>query len=227
MRIVGDGAPAHCQTMRLHLIILIFGLTDFALIAAYQWDDPQSASAMLLIDYVYRIVILALIFQSAEMRRQILTSFSNERSCALASVRDFGWLFILYILIVVITASLRMTGRATGAFDWAPPLFAYSHAVPMPLALFDLTIGLMLVAITEELFFRKILLDRLRARGWMWAPAILLSATLFAFIHWGAGGASVANAAVFGLVWGAFYWRRGRIGALIVWHYLANLHLYS
>ncbi len=211
--------------MRLWLIILIFYLNDFVFIGIYRSDYTWAEPALLVADYAFRIAVLALIFTSAAMYRPINTSLALERYDGTDSVKDFGLLFLVYLLILPFVALTALSGNASETEKLWELLFRFQAGPNYALRVFDLTVGLLLVAIVEELVFRKLLLDRLKARGFRWWIAIPLATIIFAMMHWGGGTITVFVAGIFGVAWGAFYWVRGRVGALIVWHYLANLHM--
>ena len=76
-----------------------------------------------------------------------------------------------------------------------------------------------LAPILEEIFFRKLVIDRWRQFGEL--PAILLSGLLFGLIH---GNVSqVFYAALIGMVFGYIYLRTGRIRYTIALHMIVNL----
>ena len=105
---------------------------------------------------------------------------------------------------------------------WNPPF------IPNPfLRTFDLTFGLLLVAVSEEYVFRGLLmalLERLRLNAPM---AVVTSAAVFALIHWTSGLADTLNAFLAGLLWGVAYWQTRRLSVCIFSHYLTDLYVFS
>ena len=105
---------------------------------------------------------------------------------------------------------------------WNPPF------IPNPFLLtFDLTVGLLLVAVSEEYVFRGLLmalLERLRLNASM---VIVTSAAIFALIHWTSGLADTLNAFLAGLLWGVAYWQTRRLSVCIVSHYFVDLYVFS
>ena len=91
----------------------------------------------------------------------------------------------------------------------------------------DLTLGLVLVALSEEMLFRGLTWSWLRARGlpaWAAYPA---TAGAFAAIHWSLGPVSVASAFIFGLLF-----QFGRQASNSIWpgviaHYVVNVYAFS
>ncbi|MBL8672917.1 MAG: CPBP family intramembrane metalloprotease [Alphaproteobacteria bacterium] len=94
------------------------------------------------------------------------------------------------------------------------------------LRLVDLSFGLILVAISEELVCRQLartyLLPLLKTE---WATA-LVAAVVFGLMHWGTGIGIVVVATIMGLV---FWWTWRESGSLVVpiiGHYFANLFFF-
>lgn len=86
----------------------------------------------------------------------------------------------------------------------------------------DLSLGLLLVALSEELIFRKIALSWLRSSGKSTLQIILISACFFALIHWGNGPGGVLYTFGLGLFYMAFYLKIGRLWPLVVTHWIEN-----
>jgi CAAX protease family protein len=105
---------------------------------------------------------------------------------------------------------------------WRPPF------IPNPfLRTFDLTLGLLLVAVSEEYVFRGLLmalLERLRLNTPM---VIVTSAMVFALIHLTSGLDVTLNAFLAGLLYGVAYWQTRRLSVCIVSHYLTDLYVFS
>jgi membrane protease YdiL (CAAX protease family) len=100
--------------------------------------------------------------------------------------------------------------------------------IPDPfLRYFDLTLGLLLVALSEESVFRALLmslLERLRINPIL---VVLLSAAAFASIHLTSGLAITLNAFLHGLLLGAAYWWTRRLTVCIASHYLVDLYVFG
>jgi membrane protease YdiL (CAAX protease family) len=103
---------------------------------------------------------------------------------------------------------------------WRPPFI--SNPV---LRIFDLTFGLLLVAVSEEYVFRGLLmalLGRLRLNTSM---VVVTSAGAFALIHLTSGLDDTLSAFLLGLLWGVAYWQTRRLSVCIFSHYLADLYI--
>ena len=87
---------------------------------------------------------------------------------------------------------------------------------------FDVTVGLLLVGICEELVFRGYL-SAFISRYTQRAPVIILvSALAFGFIHWSEGFNQVAVAFTIGAVFMMLYLRFGSLPALMLAHFTIN-----
>ena len=101
-------------------------------------------------------------------------------------------------------------------------------SIPNPLVRnFDLTFGLLLVAVSEESVFRGLLFALFER--WRLKPLaiIVLSSAAFALIHLTSGTASTLNAFLYGLLYGAAYWRTRRLAVCIASHYLLDLYIFA
>ena len=86
----------------------------------------------------------------------------------------------------------------------------------------DLTVGLALVSIVEELVFRgylRVFLSRYTQRAWL---VIGISAIAFGFIHWSGGWQQIVTTCLVGAVFMALYLRTHCLPAIMVSHYLVN-----
>jgi membrane protease YdiL (CAAX protease family) len=101
-------------------------------------------------------------------------------------------------------------------------------SIPNPLVRnFDLTFGLLLVAVSEESVFRALLFSLFER--WRVKPLaiIVLSSAAFALIHLTSGTASTLNAFLYGLLYGAAYWWTRRLAVCIASHYLLDLYIFA
>ena len=101
-------------------------------------------------------------------------------------------------------------------------------SIPNPLIRnFDLTFGLLLVAVSEESVFRGLLFALFER--WRLKPlaVIVFSSAAFALIHLTSGTASTLNAFLYGLLYGAAYWRTRRLAVCIASHYLLDLYIFA
>ena len=89
-----------------------------------------------------------------------------------------------------------------------------------------MTLGLLLVALSEEMLFRRMLvnmLNRFTARA---LPICLISSLIFGLIHWESGLQNVLAATLIGcyLMW--IYLRTGSFLTIVAIHYVINLWVF-
>lgn len=176
-----------------------------------QQSEPE---LWLAADYGGRLVALAILWLAPGARA---SAFKREQF-AIGAGQAGLWLIGLALLDVFVLTRLRFSvdvmfsGLRFGVY--AQPL-GY-------LALFDTTFGLALVALHEEIVFRRVTRAVLRPRlgdGWLMVSA---SALLFGLYHWQFGVGTVVGAFVFGVFAMLFYKRAGTIAPIVIAHYLAN-----
>lgn len=106
--------------------------------------------------------------------------------------------------------------------EWFQPPYIRNTA----LAIFDLTAGILLVAVSEELAFRRLLFALLQRLGLGVHAVVLISAVLFGLIHLTSGLADTLNAFLAGILLGYLYYATDRLGLCITVHYVDNLTVY-
>ncbi len=99
--------------------------------------------------------------------------------------------------------------------------------VPDPtLRVLDLSAGLLLVAFSEELVFRRLLFAVIERRFTGKVPVIIISSTVFALVHFTSGVVdTMVNAFVHGIFLGAAFWATRRVAICVVSHYLIDLYV--
>lgn len=203
--------------------VLLGGLVALA-IAPYWFNDflfielvkGEPGWPVYLTDYLTRILGLA-----------ILLLLPPLRGLALAGEgRRLDWWFVLPFLGVAYgfhqLADIYILAPVNGAMpDFV--LFQYPATGFDWLDVFDLTAGLLLVAVSEELLCRRVAFRYLERLG-LGAPAVLLVSTLmFALMHWSGGlGALGYTFVLGGMLAGIYMWQRSLV-LVIFLHYMINL----
>ena len=168
-----------------------------------------------LVDYGTRALVLA-------------TCFLWPASRALATERlSPHWKTAMAILCV---AALPVTGRATYhllevpfvSFTGIGGLFAFHYIADPTLYWLDLTVGLFVVALSEELVFRKLAMRWLEQAGRPPVQILLMSALLFSLMHWGSGPGRLLYTFVVGLFYMAVYMRLRRLWPLVLAHWIQD-----
>jgi membrane protease YdiL (CAAX protease family) len=122
------------------------------------------------------------------------------------------------VLVNGLVGELLPTPPNTGVIN----LFRWLGQRPGMLALF---LGVLWIAVVQEELTRVFLLSRLRK---VWPSmaarlgAVLLAAVLFGLAHSWQGPTRVVWTGIYGLILGLYYLRFGRVGPMIVSHYLTN-----
>lgn len=169
-----------------------------------------------LADYLSRVLGIGLLFAIPALRA--LATPGEGRPLTL-------WLAPMLIGLGV-GVSLLTDGYLFGALHDAAPgwaLFAYPDPGPHWLYIFDLTGGLLLVAISEELLCRRVAVRALERFGLPPVAVLLVSTTLFAAMHWAGGLGALGETFVLGAVLTSIYmWQRSLLLVIVI-HYLINL----
>jgi len=197
---------------RLFLTVLLF----YAGWVKFTFDGTD----VYLADYAQRLVILALGFQALRAGFTPPWPRGPERVWTLAALGT----------LAIMMADMFTQGLAwREAFDNL--LFA-GVSFPDPpgpaWARVDLTFGLLLVAASEELVFRKLWADWWAGRRGRTDGMLYLGSTLaFACLHLPQGLADTAIAGLWGLLLMAVYRKSGSLPLVVMIHYLVDLWYFA
>ena len=165
-------------------------------------------------DYVGRLLSLAILFLAPTTR-----AAAFKREGLLVSAWQAGlWLSGLVILNILVLYRLGFeldTAFPETRLGSLPRL----HGAPL---LVDLTFGLTLVAIHEEIFFRRIARAILHPMLGTGTSMIIASAILVGLYHWQFGIRTITTAFIFGVFAMLSYVRMGTIMPIVVAHYLID-----
>jgi uncharacterized protein len=203
---VGSARP---RLIVLWLIAVVPVSTAWQLLRLQQLDP----AAWLLADYGGRLLVLALLVIDPAVRAAV---FRRERlKISLAVVINWGLALIPILIASKIVADVYAAYLPTFRLGFYPRPEGW-------LNLFDLTFGIALVAVHEEIVYRRA--ARLALAGLGDGKAmIVVSALLFGAFHWWTGIPNVFYATVFGVVAMLIYRRTGALWPIVVIHYLADL----
>ena len=143
---------------RLIAAILIFLLNDFGFIWLAQHHFPHSYLWFYGFDYLSRIAALVIVWPD-------IRPFSYRRMI-FDWQREKGWFLGDFLLILLLVIVSLFFGALFFKWIQADPFFTYPTIPYRALRIFDLTFGLILVAISEELIFRRLLLNRISPFRW-------------------------------------------------------------
>ncbi|MDC7217488.1 MAG: CPBP family intramembrane metalloprotease, partial [Spirochaetales bacterium] len=96
-----------------------------------------------------------------------------------------------------------------------------------PLYMLDMTLGLALVAISEEVIFRGLAYTALRDRNYSIPKVFLISAIIFGLIHWSQGPVAIMATAITGSGLMICMYCTGSIYPTIIAHYVINYLSFS
>lgn len=102
------------------------------------------------------------------------------------------------------------------------PQFRFPEITNPYFRAFDLSFGLLLVAVSEELIFRKLAFGWLSKAGLSQARIVLWSAVFFSVTHWSGGFTPLLNTFIMGVFYMMAYIRLGRIWPLVLAHWVHN-----
>jgi membrane protease YdiL (CAAX protease family) len=214
MRGAGNGESSTSAVSIIAWVIFAACAAVAAQVIRLQQTDP---AAWIFWDYAGRLAALALLAANPAVRAAI---YRSERlKISLAIVINCG------LFLIPISCATWIAGNIYAAF--LPVLRLGSYPRPDGwLLVFDLTIGLALVALHEEIFFRRAMRLALGGLG-DGRAMILVSGVLFGAYHWWTGVPNMIGAGIFGLVAMQLYCRSGALWPIVVIHYLADLWYFT
>ena len=132
-----------------------------------------------------------------------------------------GMLALLAVALVAFCIACEPISARLGSgwmlFRWMPIENVY-------IWILDLTLGLAMVAIVEEVVSRRLALAVLP--GPMWAR-VVVSSILFGMMHWGLGYGHMVETTVIGLAFATAYAWTGSLKLVIASHYAVNLLIFG
>lgn len=196
---------------RLSLLVVLFyaGWIKFA----------ASDTDVYLIDYAQRALIIVLGWAA------LADSFRRP----LPPITDRVWLWALGGAAAIVAVDTWTGGQdLRAAFDTA--LFPEVSFPPLENEVWqavDLTFGLVLVAVSEELVFRRLWADWWDARGGGRAGLYVGSALVFGLLHLPQGLADTAVAVVWGALLMYLYQRSRSLALVILVHFIVDLWYFT
>jgi membrane protease YdiL (CAAX protease family) len=183
-------------------------LNDFLFIRFNGW------LGFLIVDYATRLLVLALLLvpalRSIAFRREPL-----DVSPTNALILMLGCVALDQICVGGLLPLVSLAIEHTRLFHY-PPL-------PPGIKQVDLLLGIMLVAISEELLCRRCAKYVLRLYLRSDARVIAVSAALFGAMHWSHGVPAIMYTAFIGAIFMAVYLRVGTLWPIVGAHYLIDV----
>jgi membrane protease YdiL (CAAX protease family) len=206
-----EGAPVETSARRLILWMIAVAMVELAsqVLRLHQ----TKPGTWLAIDYASRLVALALLAVDPVLRRVVYCR--QPRQIHFLELAGWSAAFIVLHLVRVELSPVL--------YQHLPSIRLGSYPRPTGLLyLFDMTFGVALVAVHEELFFRRAMRATLGGLG-DGRAMVVVSAVPFGLHHWWTGIPNILGNVVFGILAMLLYRRSGAIWPLIVIHYLDDL----
>jgi membrane protease YdiL (CAAX protease family) len=195
----------------LLLLILPFYLNDFASIYVDDWR------VWLTIDYLgVKLLPLALVAWLVRSGRVSLRDLGLVRQGPFAMVAMF--LLLTLVGTIIDQNGYRLLEGGPGYL----PLGGMPPITNPAWDWIDLTLGLLLVGIVEELVFRGVMLRFLRNYTQSTFAIVIISALAFGLIHWSLGLTAVLVTTVIGAVFMIAYIRTGSLVPVMLAHFAVN-----
>lgn len=191
-----------------------FYLNDFGFILL------NGTYGVYLLDYLTRALVLTACFSWGVSRSIAYEQSTQPFQLEYVVIAILG----LPIIDLIIRIWLENFGVIQGV---APGLFQYDEIENTILRTLDISIGLFVVALSEELVFRKFALSWLRSYGRSATEIIVTSACFFALAHWGRGLVGVVLTFFFGLLYMVAYLKMGRLWPLVLAHWIQDFIVFS
>ena len=173
------------------------------------------------IDYLYRTLMILLCWYVYQFRKNDFIGWWQ-----LFRLRNFYLIGLAASLILISSSIVHViiyTNVPVGIWQWH-----YFPKIHDPgLKAFDLTIGLVLVALAEEIIYRKLMLEVLTLFDFQPVSIYLTSSLLFALLHINQSADTTATAFAAGIIFMYSYRASGTLWVPIVVHYLVNLYIFG
>jgi len=200
-----DASPA----LAFAVLAAAFYLNDFAFIAF------NGTYGVYLTDYASRLLVLAVCFAWPVTRAIAGMKFSPRPAIALAiacaALLPVAGRLVFHLIEVPF---IKLTGLKG--------LFVFHHLADPVAYWFDLTVGLFLVALSEELVFRKVARHWLERAGRTPLQIVVISSLLFSLMHWGSGPGRLIYTFVAGAIYMTAYLKIGRLWPLVIAHWIED-----
>jgi hypothetical protein len=175
----------------------------------------RDAAGWLACDYLGRCGALA-VLAAIPLARQV--AFKRDQ------LRAGAWVAVGWIVGLVIIHRLAYRWLMPAVEAVLPGTRFGDYAAPQGwLLAFDLTFGIALVALTEEVVFRRCLGQLLHTAVRNARVVIPFSAIIFAGYHWWSGIGNIVVAFMSGVLFMTAYTRIGALWPLVIAHYLVDV----
>jgi membrane protease YdiL (CAAX protease family) len=205
----------HANDKDRRLVILAL-LSSIFLLNDYLFMMARSIAAWLMIDYGSRLLAIGIVLY---LIRQKISSAAEFGLVRIPFRSGLFWILLLTVAGVLID----QVGWHVLERVLPDTQLASMPKIRNPFVkIFDLTFGVALVAVSEELVFRGYFFSALQGR---WPPWVIVSvsAILFGMIHWSQGLHAIATTALWGILPMVAMARSGSIIPAVIAHFITDL----
>jgi len=197
-------------------LVILAVLSSIFLLNDYLFMMARTAGAWLMIDYGSRLLAIGIVFYLVHRK------ISRPSEFGLTSISFRSGLFWMLLLTV--------SGLLIDQVGWRflEQVLPNTQLTFMPkiknpfMNFFDLTFGVALVAVSEELVFRGYCFSALQGLWPRWV-IVAVSAILFGLIHWSQGLHAIVSTALWGILPMVAMARTGSIFPAMIAHYVTDL----
>lgn len=186
-------------------------------------------------DYTKRLLILSIIFAQPTFRQSIIGVLSRPWSPYEGQM--YGHIRLAAIVIGLCIAEYFIIRFEVWSFTVLPDITSihlpysgepfFSELSFTVLMWFDLTVGLMLVSLSEECVFRAIAYAALKKRNLSDSTIILISSVLFGLVHLSKGLPNTFAAMLTGAIFMYAFIKTRSLWPTLVAHYIINYVVFS
>ena len=200
------------------IILVCFALFFFDDVLRLALPAAMDGAAVYYVDYFKRVAMLAIVMGGTVSRQSVVAGWHQQSSHRKAFGMTIA--FTLCFLIIDFFAQHGLPNLPIFVFAiWPDIRGTLLHTV-------DLTFGLILVAIVEEILSRKLIRKWMEQRGFSPFLVILLSSLFFSVAHVFHGTTTLLTSFIFGVMMMVLYQRTNRIAYCMVAHYFVNLVIF-
>ncbi len=173
-------------------------------------------------DYLTRAIVMSYILLLTDVRAYVFAEYGKpwllDTRFPSRKEKFLGAVFVLLILDQLLIIPLNIINNAY----IETVLFRYFEITDQPLLIFDLSVGLLLVAFSEEILFRGFMKSLLEKVWGNTLFIIVVSGIIFGLAHWPSGLGRVVYAGLGGMVMMAIYLSSKSLWPTTIAHYLIN-----
>jgi uncharacterized protein len=177
----------YLKTLFFYILTAIYLFNDFVFIYT------ETITLYLLFDYLFRIISIIIILYLLKIK--IINLSYLKLNFVSFKTFVFWSLYLIFIGLIIFFVLEEILLKIIPKIN----LFNYPKYDSLISKIIDLTFGLVIVALTEELIFRGYLYSYLKDRKFNAAKIIIISSIVFGLIHWSVGIVPIFTTALWGV----------------------------